>query len=144
MIHAWCAIHFQVAHSYSVYLKRVRWPFWPHTARIMVVLLKTPLTTVTLKGRRGCPLRAGSMPAKSTMGCVRECERRWRPTNFCWLITCGPDQRGARMILDASTVVLAITETKLYWRYSEWQRIDAIVLPVIDCFWVRQGVFLAD
>lgn len=30
------------------------------------------------------------------------------------LFTCGSQQRGAQMILDENTVVVAITETKLY------------------------------
>lgn len=70
--HARPAIYFQVPYSHSFYGKWLRWPFWPHRTHIMVLLLKTPLTTITLKGRQGRLLRAGSMPAKSTKGCVRD------------------------------------------------------------------------
>lgn len=130
------AIYFQVAHSHSPYGKWLRWPFWPHTARIMVLLLKTLLTTITLKGGQGCLLRAGSMPAKSTKGCV--CNDT-TADNFVCLFTCGLEQQGAQMILDGNTVVLAISETKLE---KPFLKIDAIVLSVLDSLsvWERLSV----
>lgn len=109
-------IYFQVAHAHSFYGKWLRWPLWPHRAHIIVLSLKTLLTTITLKGRWSCLLRAGSMPAKSTKDCVRAVTQQ--PITFSppRLFTCGSQQQGAQMILDENTVVVAITETKLYWR----------------------------
>lgn len=47
----------------------------PHVARVIVLLLKTLLTTITLSGGRGrcvqrCLLCAHSKPARGTKGCV--------------------------------------------------------------------------
>lgn len=59
----------------------------------MVLLLKTPLTTITLKGRRGRPLRAASMPSQKHKGmCVRVCVRSdTTPENFACLFTRGSE-----------------------------------------------------
>lgn len=78
----------QVTHSHSVYGKWLHWPLWPHRALIMVLLLKAPLTTITLKRRLGFLLRASSMPGKSTKGSVHDCAWWQRTLTFC-LFTCG-------------------------------------------------------
>lgn len=51
--------------------------------------------------------------------CARVCAVRTAANFFC-LFTCGSEQQGAQVILDKSTVVVAISETKLYWRKPFW------------------------
>lgn len=98
------AIYFQGAHTHSFYGKWLRWPFWPHRARIIVLLLKTSLTTITLKGRWNCLLCADSMLAKSTKDCV--CVVTQQPITFSPLV--------------CLHAVLNSGERKWFWMRTQW------------------------
>lgn len=97
------AIYFQVAHSHSVCGKWLRWPFWPQRAHIMVSLIEdVRWQAITLKGRQGRLLGAGSMPTRGTKECV--CDDT-AADNFSFSVfTRGSEQQGVQMILDDKAV----------------------------------------
>lgn len=107
----------------------------------MVLLSETSLTTVTLKWRQGRLLSAGSMPAKSTKGCVRECVMTQRPITFSvymWFWAAGSandfgwEHSGAGNQWDKATLkkpfLSCCKMMLLSWlSASEWGRV---------CFWL--------
>lgn len=119
------AIYFQVAHSHSVYEKWLRWPLWPHRAHIIVSLIEDAADNRHFEGKTELPAARSFEKEKEerTKGYARNdaAANNFSPPHLPpRLFTCGSQQRGAQMILDESTVVLAITETKLHWGTPFW------------------------
>lgn len=94
------SIYFPVVHSLVTGTKRLHWPFCLHTAHIIIVLLKSPLTTITLKGTLGCPLCHGSVSAEAQKHVYESahsaataiflclCVNMWLRTEIQWFSWC--------------------------------------------------------
>lgn len=87
--------------------------FFLHTAHIIVVLLKSALTTITLKGTLGCPLCDGSMPAKAQKDV---CESVHGAAANFFSVCSHVNSRKHKRFFDASAVALSIREARVLSR----------------------------